>query len=79
MYPEIAFFIFKIKKGKKKVSWGCLPGDFFRSGMRALPMYDEDMFYDGFSNLLMKVKTYDHEQVNAQVENSMFDTSFQRY
>lgn len=54
VYPRLGFFIFKILKRNTLVNVGAVPVCAIRSGFRVLPLYDNILFHNHFSYLLMK-------------------------
>ena len=56
MYPELAVFIFKVRNGSILKNIGCVPADCFRSGFRVLSLYDDKMYHNRFSYLLLKIE-----------------------
>lgn len=54
LFSEVCFFMFKIKVNGHTVNQGCLPGNYIRTGIRALPFYNKNMYHDNYSFLLMK-------------------------
>lgn len=41
LFSELAFFMFKFKVRGHSVFQGCLPANFIRTGIRALPLYNK--------------------------------------
>ena len=54
IYPQLGFFIFKILKRGTLVNVGAVPVYAVRPGFRVLPLYDNILFHNHFSYLLMK-------------------------
>lgn len=55
MFPELAFFIFKLRSKNGFKNIGCIPVSCVRPGFRVLSLYDEDLFFNKYSYLLLKV------------------------
>jgi hypothetical protein len=54
IYPQLGFFIFKIKKKNSLVNISAIPCYAIRSGFRVLPLYDTHLYHNHFSYILMK-------------------------
>ena len=55
-YPQIAFFVFKLRKNNQDVFRAMVKANCVRRGTRALRLYNEKLFHNHFSFLLLKVQ-----------------------
>lgn len=55
-YPQIAFFVFKLRKNDQDVFRAMVKANCVRRGTRALRLYNEKLFHNHFSFLLLKIQ-----------------------